>query len=169
MVFGLAAVAFANGGCEPGTEASSGDTDGDVDLNFDGDGLPTCDGVVVVDTAAGTAQVPGDTSLFASSDSARCALREGTGDEDAVVALQTALSRCHGQNVTMDGEYGDGTARAVTNVQRQHGVAVDGVYGPTTMQAMDWPASSGGCVGGIAPDPAAAAAEPVAANPTFTG
>ena len=147
VLFGIAAVAAADSSCGAGNG-----TDADFDLDFgDDDGLATCDGVVVVRTASGTAAVPGDTSFFDSDESPNCDLREGGGgDDEAIELLQHALVRCNGQNIAVDGEYGSGTVRAVTNVQRQHGIAADGAYGPATLQVMGWPGSGGsGCVTGV--------------------
>ncbi len=161
VVFGLLALSAANGGCVPSTGA-----DGDFDFGVsdevagDGDDLATCDGVVVVATEAGTAQVPGDTGLFGTSESTACEMEAGEGDDKAVIVLQDALARCNRQTVTIDGDYGPETTRAVSAVQRQAGVGADGAYGPVTLQAMRWPttATSGAtdCVG-ISPVAAAEA------------
>jgi hypothetical protein len=151
VLFGLAAVASADGGCEPGGGADA-DTDGEFDLDFSDDGVPTCDGVVVVEIGSGTVRVPGDTSLFGSSESAACDMRAGDGDDEAVTALQVALVRCNGQNIAVDGDYGPETTRAVTNVQQQHGIGADGAYGPATLQVMGWPRTGSGgsdCVTGV--------------------
>jgi peptidoglycan hydrolase-like protein with peptidoglycan-binding domain len=144
VVFGLAALAFADSSC--GADDGAG-ADGDFDFG----GEPsTCDGVVVVETASGNAQVPGNTSLIGSDDSANCAMREGNGDEEAILVLQTALARCNGQRVTVDGEYGAQTTQAVMNVQQQHGIGADGAYGPATLEVMAWPGTgSSGCVTGV--------------------
>jgi uncharacterized Zn-binding protein involved in type VI secretion len=149
VVFGLLALSAANGGCvvaEGDGDFDFGvsnelDVDGD-DLAVDGDNLATCDGVVVVAADGGTAQVPGETGLFGTSESTTCEMEAGQGDEDAVVVLQNALVRCNGQAVAIDGEYGPETTRAVIAVQRQAGVAVDGAYGPATLQAMRWPTTA---------------------------
>lgn len=151
VLFGIAAVAAADSSCGAGN-GTDADADADFDLDFgDDDGLATCDGVVVVRTASGTAAVPGDTSFFDSDESPNCDLREGGGgDDEAIEVLQHALVRCNGQNIAVDGEYGSGTVRAVTNVQREHGIAADGAYGPATLQVMGWPGSGGsGCVTGV--------------------
>ena len=140
VVFGLAAL---------------GSTDG-CDVGDGGDGefldseAPTCDGVVVVETASGRVQVPGDTSTLGSDDSANCVMRDGSGTDDAILVLQDALVRCNGQNVGLDGDYGAQTTQAVINVQQQHGVTADGAYGPATLEVMGWVSTgSGGCVSGV--------------------
>jgi len=144
VVFGLAALAFADSSCGPGGGASA-----DGDFDFNGDGASTCDGAIVVETASGNAQVPGNSSVI-GSDSASCVMREGSGDEEAVLVLQTALARCNGQSVTVDGEYGAQTTQAVMNVQQQHGITADGAYGPATLEVMGWPGTgSGACVTGV--------------------
>ena len=144
VVFGLAALALADSSCGPGDDA-----DADDDFDFSADSGSTCDGVVVVETASGNAQVPGDTSLIGTDDSVSCVLREGSGDNEAILVLQTALARCNGQSVGVDGEYGAQTTQAVMNVQQQHGVPPDGAFGPATLEVMGWPSTSGGCVSGV--------------------
>jgi peptidoglycan hydrolase-like protein with peptidoglycan-binding domain len=144
VVFGLAALAFADSSCGPDDNAGA-----DNDFDFNGDGASTCDGVVVVETPSGNAQVPGDTSLLDSDGSADCVMGEGRGDDEAILVLQSALARCNGQSVGVDGDYGAQTTQAVMNVQQQHGVTADGAYGPTTLEVMGWPSTgSGGCVSG---------------------
>ncbi|HET6834031.1 MAG TPA: peptidoglycan-binding domain-containing protein [Acidimicrobiales bacterium] len=143
VLFGLAAIGSTDGGCGDGNG-------GDGDFDLDADSASTCDGVVVVETASGNAQVPGDTSLIGSEDSASCVMSEGGGDDEAVVVLQTALARCNGQSVGVDGNYGAQTTQAVMNVQQQHGVTADGAYGPATLEVMGWPGTgSAGCVSGV--------------------
>ena len=142
VLFGVAALASADSGCDVGSG-------GNDDFDFDSS-ASTCDGAVVVETASGNAQVPGDTSLIGSDDSASCVMREGAGDDQAIVVLQTALVRCNGQSVAVDGNYGAETTQAVMNVQQQHGVTADGAYGPATLEVMGWPSTgSGGCVTGV--------------------
>jgi peptidoglycan hydrolase-like protein with peptidoglycan-binding domain len=162
VVFALIALASANGGCGSVLADGNGDfefseTDGDVadaDVDDDGD-LPTCDGVVVVEAASGSARVPADTGSLDGSSSTTCGMQPGRGGEEAVRVLQTALARCHDQAVAVDGEYGPDTERAVMAVQRQAGIDVDGEYGPVTLQAMRWPTTetSGAtdCVAGTSP------------------
>jgi hypothetical protein len=139
VLFGLLALASANG-CE------SIDSNGDFDFGTGGeatasDGLPTCDGVVVIDVASEPVRVPGDTDLFSSA-SPTCEMSVGQGAEDAVMVLQDALARCNGESVSVDGEYGPQTAAAVMNVQERAGIAADGEYGPATLQAMRWPTTT---------------------------
>jgi hypothetical protein len=142
VVFALAALGSTDGGCDVGDN-------GDGEFDLDGE-APTCDGVVVVETASGNAQVPGDTSALGSDDSANCVMREGSGTDDAILVLQAALVRCNGQSVGLDGDYGAQTTQAVMNVQQQHGVTADGAYGPATLEIMGWPSTgSGGCVSGV--------------------
>jgi hypothetical protein len=156
VLFGLAALAYANGGCDL-SRAPQAEGDGSFDFTVDdedvdnADGLSTCDGVVVVESASRTAQVPGQTGVLGTSASAACEMRPGQGDEEAVAVLQTALAQCNGQTVAVDGQYGPQTTSAVEAVQRQAGVAGDGEYGPDTFQAMRWPATptSGDCVASV--------------------
>src|ERR687897_337315 len=112
VVFALLALATANGGCGSVlVDAEVDEVDGGVDV-------PTCDGVVVVEAASGTAQVPGNTGLLETSPSAACEMEPGRGDEEAVAVLQTALARCNGHPVAIDGEYGPETEQAVMAGER---------------------------------------------------
>jgi peptidoglycan hydrolase-like protein with peptidoglycan-binding domain len=159
VLVGLAALAYANGGCDLSTAASNDGDAGDGTFDFtpddgdagDADGLDTCDGVLTIESASGPAQVPGDTGLLGTSASTACEMGAGEGDDDAVSVLQNALRECHGQAITVDGDYGPRTAEAVAAVQRDSGVAADGTYGPVTLEVMQWPATSGSadCVGDV--------------------
>jgi peptidoglycan hydrolase-like protein with peptidoglycan-binding domain len=157
VAFGVLALAYANGGCDLSTATSADGDSGDGTFDFspgesaDGtDGLATCDGVVVIESASETVEVPGDTGSLDTSASTACAMGPGQGDDQAVAVLQNALKQCNGQAVDVDGDYGTQTAQAVAAVQRQAGVTEDGKYGPVTLQVMRWPATeSGGCVGNM--------------------
>jgi hypothetical protein len=152
---------------EPGevSDADDGGDDGgdsaaDDDFSFEPepgavsgtDDLSTCDDVAAVQSASGAVEVPSDSALFSSSASIDCRMGEGSGDDDAVAALQRALVRCNGQDIGVDGAYGPATSGAVTTVQEQHGLAADGGYDPEVRQAMQWPTGSSAgttCVAGI--------------------
>ncbi|HKA83398.1 MAG TPA: peptidoglycan-binding domain-containing protein [Acidimicrobiales bacterium] len=140
VLFGLAALASADSSCQ---------NNGDNDFDFDGQNASTCDGVVVIQSASASASVPGNTSLISSDSSVSCVMHEGSGNDEAVTALQTALVQCNGQSVTIDGNFGAATTQAVANVQRQHGLPADGAYGPATLEVMSWPTGSGGCVSSV--------------------
>ena len=133
VIVALAAIGVANSGdADPGTDDPSDVADSD-----NGD---TCDGVVVVQRASGSATVPGSDGFEGSS--VECVISEGSGDDDAVQALQEALVTCNGQAVDVDGEYGPQTSEAVARVQEQNGLAVDGVYDSRTRDAMRWPVTT---------------------------
>ena len=139
VVLGLAAVGVA---ADQGGQHATGGTSGagssatEVDVGNAG----TCDGVVVVQTAAAKAQVPGgETRTMSSVD---CDMGEGSGDKGAVRALQKALVVCNGQHIAVDGTFGKQTRLAVARVQQQNGVAVNGTYNAGTRDAMHWPATS---------------------------
>jgi Putative peptidoglycan binding domain len=158
VLFALLALASANG-CESSLNSDGNFDFGTSDAASASDGLPTCDGVVVIDVASEPVRVPGDTGLFSSA-SPTCGMSVGRGGQDAVVVLQDALAQCNRESVSVDGEYGPQTAAAVMAVQERAGIAADGEYGPTTLQAMRWPATStsgarADCVAGASPSAAA--------------
>ncbi|MFE3195383.1 serine/threonine-protein kinase [Nocardia sp. NPDC059240] len=65
------------------------------------------------------------------------------GPLEGVKALQSALRTCYSTQITdTDGIFGDDTKRAVLTVQQQHSVKQDGVFGPQTSNAMNWPVYS---------------------------
>jgi len=172
IVLGLAAVGFAADGDDTGT-GTSGDSaefsfeagagasanddlfdepsgEGD-DFSFEPDGGGSaasdgsgCDDVVIVNEGSAALDVPGESRILQES-SVECAMSEGD-DGEAVAALQDALVRCNGQRITVDGEYGPETTRAVASVQARNGLTADGTYGPATLRAMSWP-SGDGCTG----------------------
>ena len=166
VVLGLAAVGYSDAGWGSTSTTADGKltTDGGVaeDQQDDGDGLPTCDGVLVIESASGSARVPGDVDVLDGTSSSACEMQTGSGDEDddAAAVVQQALVQCHGEAVTVDGQYGPQTADAVAAVQRQAGITPDGAYGPATMEAMRWPVDGTGgtpeCVTAVADDAVAA-------------
>jgi peptidoglycan hydrolase-like protein with peptidoglycan-binding domain len=62
-------------------------------------------------------------------------LRKGTTGSDAVLALQTLLN-WRGQDIEIDGDFGDQTDGAVRDFQKAKGLTVDGVAGPQTWAAL---------------------------------
>jgi hypothetical protein len=62
------------------------------------------------------------------------AVRQGSAGE-AVRAAQTQLNR-HGASLAVDGQFGQGTDRAVRDFQAAHGLAADGVIGTQTWQTL---------------------------------
>jgi peptidoglycan hydrolase-like protein with peptidoglycan-binding domain len=64
-------------------------------------------------------------------------LREGASGE-AVRALQLQLNAKNGAGLTVDGQFGPGTANAVRAFQSHAGIGVDGVVGPTTWRNLIW-------------------------------
>lgn len=68
----------------------------------------------------------------------RCELKYGSGGT-GVRALQAALNECHGQSLSVDGDFGNKTRNALIAVQKSLGISADGVYGPTTNYYMRWP------------------------------
>jgi Putative peptidoglycan binding domain len=141
VAFGLIALTVSDASCDD--DAGSGE-------------VAQCDGVVVVQSSAGSSSVPGAQTVVESSSTVACDMDEGEADDDAVRALQDALVVCNGQNVTVDGEYGPDTRRAVARVQAANGLEADGAFGPDTRDVMQWPAraSSGQttCVSNVSSD-----------------
>ncbi|MGJ7905723.1 peptidoglycan-binding domain-containing protein [Actinopolyspora sp. H202] len=80
-----------------------------------------------------------------SSGSHHCVMGVGNGGSP-VTALQRSLRACEGQSIAVDGIYGPATRNAVLNVQRRAGISQDGVYGPQTRDAMSWHVGAD-CVG----------------------
>ncbi|MFJ7055331.1 peptidoglycan-binding protein [Streptomyces albidoflavus] len=81
-------------------------------------------------------------------------VREGDSG-DAVAAAQTALNK-HGHGLEVDGEFGPGTASAVTSFQSSKGLPSDGVVGPDTWQSLVGQGGDGGgegCTVPSEPDP----------------
>jgi Putative peptidoglycan binding domain len=137
------------GGSAAGASASSVDVDsGDPTEDAwsegapDGGALPACDGTAPFAADGGTMRLPvyGPVTPFSSPD---CQLDRTTGGDEATRLLQDALARCNGQPVAIDGVYGTETWQAVRAVQSQEGVQVDGTYGPETRGSMAWPIVSG--------------------------
>jgi peptidoglycan hydrolase-like protein with peptidoglycan-binding domain len=135
VVMGLVAVGYSNGLWGSGTPSEAGLVETEP---------TTCDGVLVVDGAV----VPADMNSPAGTATTSCRMDVGDGSEAAVTALQRSLAECHGQSVTVDGEYGPETAGAVSAVQEQGGITVDGEYGPATLGVMRWPVEDAGSAAG---------------------
>ena len=140
VALGLVALGIANNG-DGQTETNSTATVQSSSATEGGSGASTtCDGVVVVQTASATAEVPGGET--ATESTVECDMSEGNGDDAAVRSLQQALVTCNGQNIAVDGDYGEQTRQAVAQVEEQNGLAVDGTFDPQVANAMQWPATS---------------------------
>ena len=97
--------------------------------------LPTCLGYSVYSNSVDVYE-----RLTTSNNSRDINCVLGIGNRGYTVAyLQNALNTCYGQGLSVDGIYGTYTSRAVQNVQRFHGIRVDGVFGPQTNLVMFWP------------------------------
>jgi peptidoglycan hydrolase-like protein with peptidoglycan-binding domain len=69
-----------------------------------------------------------------------------SNDSNAVLELQKALNMCYGYDLSEDGDFGSLTQSAVEGMQSRIGVSVDGIYGPQTRTAMEFPPTEGpGC------------------------
>lgn len=58
------------------------------------------------------------------------------GDSGAAVTKLQQLLNAKGINITVDGVFGSATRAAVVQFQQQSGLAVDGIVGPKTWQAL---------------------------------
>ncbi|QIG70546.1 endolysin [Rhizobium phage RHph_N38] len=58
------------------------------------------------------------------------------GSKGAGVRDLQAILRSAGYNVTVDGDFGQSTKKALTQFQQDHGLNVDGLVGPKTQQAL---------------------------------
>jgi hypothetical protein len=97
--------------------------------------LPTCLGMSVYHNGHDYYERP---STANNTLNISCVL--GTGNRgEPVIYLQSALQRCYGQQIAVDGIFGQQTRNAVMNVQRLHRITVDGVFGPQTSLVMAWP------------------------------
>lgn len=147
VVLGLLALGAAGGSFGDADTTTGADTTSDDDFSFEPDGgtttggLPACDDVVVAPApGGGTVEVPAESTVF-SPVTADCRVGEGSSDE-AIAAVQEALSSCNGRPVSVDGDYGPETRGAVTDVQAANGLVADGTYGPATRQVMQWPGTA---------------------------
>lgn len=145
----LGALAFAAGsdGDDAGGSNGSGSgagSDGSLASGVQGwepGDAETCHGTTQYDSPSGTYQIPTDEpdDLFDARD---CELSVGQGGAAPVLALQDALTRCHGQPIDLDGAYGQATSDAVHAVQSEHDIGADGAYGPETSNVIPWPTRS---------------------------
>ncbi|KAM3093322.1 peptidoglycan-binding protein [Phormidesmis sp. 146-12] len=58
------------------------------------------------------------------------------GDSGAAVTELQQLLNAKGANIAVDGDFGDATRAAVVKFQQQNRIAVDGIVGPQTWQAL---------------------------------
>lgn len=69
-------------------------------------------------------------------------MRRGMKDDPHVEALQKALNEKMGTELTLDGDYGRNTQKAVEDFQRQNGLKPDGIFGPDTRDKLLGPSAS---------------------------
>lgn len=97
--------------------------------------IGTCRGFsVLFDQAGRSVDVP-TTDFF--TDNTSCLLSVGNR-EAGVKFIQTALNHCYGAGLAVDGIYGPLTRNAVAAAQRREGIAADGIYGPVTAVHLRW-------------------------------
>lgn len=94
-----------------------------------------------VDSVGGIVRIP---TVGSNTGNFNCLL--GVGNQSSAVStLQSALNRCYGAGLAVDGIYGSQTKAAVQNAQRREGITADGVYGPQTRDHLHWPDDLGLC------------------------
>jgi peptidoglycan hydrolase-like protein with peptidoglycan-binding domain len=70
--------------------------------------------------------------------SRNCTLTEGASGS-AVTTLQQALKKCNfADNLTIDGDFGPNTKKAVAYAQFRRGIGQDGIYGPVSRAHFQW-------------------------------
>lgn len=90
---------------------------------------------------------------YSATGSTNCTLAKGANGS-AVVALQRALRACDvAPGLVVDGDFGDKTKAVLQQVQKQHKLDADGIYGPKTRRVLMWPVyySNGKFTGGCRP------------------
>ncbi|MFC9897742.1 peptidoglycan-binding protein [Nocardia sp. NPDC127579] len=97
---------------------------------------PTCDGTGI--HAAGNYSVAYIPHYRGGGGTWNCQLAEGSSGK-AVTSLQTALKRCYGADISVDGQFGPRTKSALKSAQRTAGAGSDGIYGPETREKLKWP------------------------------
>jgi peptidoglycan hydrolase-like protein with peptidoglycan-binding domain len=75
------------------------------------------------------------------------------GSQGASVRLLQSLLNQHGQQATVDGDFGPQTDGAVRRFQLAMGLVVDGVVGPQTARALNRPTSAGSPTSGLTGSP----------------
>lgn len=71
-----------------------------------------------------------------SSGSENCLLSASQYGSGATKALQTAMNKCYGESLTVDGAFGSKTTAALKRTQTKIGVTSDGIYGVKTHNKM---------------------------------
>jgi hypothetical protein len=66
-----------------------------------------------------------------------CLLGVGN-DSPAVRVLQETLNQCYGNSLAVDGVFGPKTEEALIQAQRAENIPADGVYGPQTREHIKW-------------------------------
>jgi Putative peptidoglycan binding domain len=71
-----------------------------------------------------------------------CVMGPNKGEGAPTEALQTALVHCYFQPLQVDGDYGSSTQASVLKLQQFLHIHADGLYGPQTAGAMQWPTTA---------------------------
>ncbi|MGW9211914.1 C40 family peptidase [Embleya sp. NPDC055664] len=93
----------------------------------------------------GGAQRAGAAPAAVNLNSSSCATYISQGANNGCVTELQRLLRSHGHNISADGIFGSGTYAAVRRFQSQAGLAVDGIVGPSTKNAL-YNSNTGGAV-----------------------
>ncbi|AQU70089.1 hypothetical protein BBN63_31845 [Streptomyces niveus] len=99
-------------------------------------------------TVSGLLHSGWSTPVPAYKGSVDCYMEKGA-QSSAVSALQRALKYCYGQNLSVDGIFGNDTRNALINAQSKEKISADGGYGTQTRKALKWYGSSSDTCAGL--------------------
>lgn len=141
----VGAIALAgNDGSSSTSSSSSSNTSSSsaqgfsFDLGFGSDQGGTCAHTTTFTSSQGRYTIPSNDSDDPVT-ARDCTLDQDHGGGATVKTLQQALNQCNGAHLAVDGDYGAGTAQAVSAFQGSHGLTADGTYGPATAGKLAWP------------------------------
>ena len=103
-----------------------------------------CNGTMTSDNNMGSfyTRIPAYVSKTGSTTHrySRCNMAQGANG-DHVKALQRILNNCYARGLTVDGDFGANTKKALEYAQRlaSPSVTVDGVWGPNTLHGVNLP------------------------------
>lgn len=99
--------------------------------------LPLCNGTATALAQNATTDFGAVVLPINKTANPRINCQTGSGSSGSwVTALQRHLRNCNGQSIAVDGIFGPATKQAVKNVQNAAGITADGIYGPQTMRVL---------------------------------